>query len=205
MIMETKISGDRAKEITNRLPFDRAIHSDTIGYARGLWLLWNSDKVDVSLILKTEQEIHVTVKVCASDFSWLFSVVYASPRFEERSILWNNLSTLAELHGMAWVFAGDFNEPLVDDDKFGGKAVSVNRSIQFKECLDKCNMVDLGFSGSRFTWSNGRELSTLIQERIDRFFVNPGWYSKFSEARVTHLTRCHSDHCPVLLETAPHN
>ncbi|XP_023884843.1 uncharacterized protein LOC111997036 [Quercus suber] len=173
-----------------------AIHSDTIGYAGGLWLLWNSDRVEVSLISKIEQEIHVTVKVCASDFSWIFFAVYASPRFEERSILWNNLSALAELHNMAWVIAGEFNEPLVEDDKFGGRTVSMNRSLQFKDCLDKCNMVDLGFSGPRFTWSNGRELSMLIQERIDRFFVNIVWYSNFPEAKVTHLTRCHSDHCP---------
>lgn len=75
------------KAITDRLPFDRAIHSDTIGYAGGLWLLWNSDRVEVSLISKIEQEIHVTVKVCAFDFSWIFSAVYMSPRFEERSIL----------------------------------------------------------------------------------------------------------------------
>ncbi|KAL4632625.1 hypothetical protein ACB092_04G064900 [Castanea dentata] len=105
---------------------------------------------------------------------------------------------------MAWIIARDFNEPLVEDDKFGGRVVSMNRSLQFKDCIDKCNMVDLGFSGSRFTWSNGREIFTLIQERIDRFFVNFDWYSNFPEAKVTYLTRCHSDHYPVLLETAPH-
>ena len=97
VITETKIGGERAKEITDRLPFDMAIHTDTIGYAKGLWLLWNSDRVEISLLAKTEQEIHVTVKVRASNFSWPFSAVYASLRFEERAILWNNLSNLAEL------------------------------------------------------------------------------------------------------------
>ena len=43
----------------------------------------------------------------------------------------------------------------------------------------------------------------MIQERIDRYFVNPSWYVIFPDARVTHLTRCHSDHCPVLLEMQP--
>ena len=47
--------------------------------------------------------------------------------------------------------ASDFNEPLVDEDKFGGRGVSINRSLLFKECLDKCSMVDLGFSGPRYT------------------------------------------------------
>ena len=87
VIMETKIGGERAKEIMDGLPFDMAIHTDTIGYSGGLWLLWNSDRVDISLLAKTEQEIHVIVKVCASNFSWLFFAVYASPRSEERAIL----------------------------------------------------------------------------------------------------------------------
>ena len=39
VVMETKIGGARAKETTDRLPFDGAIHSNTIGYAGGLWLL----------------------------------------------------------------------------------------------------------------------------------------------------------------------
>ena len=55
----------------------------------------------------------------------------------------------------------------------GGKTVSINRSLLFKECLDKCNMVDMGFNGLKFTWTNRREISSLIQERIDRFFMNP--------------------------------
>ena len=201
VIMETKIGGEHAKEIMDQLPFDMAIHTETIGYAGGLWLLWNSDRVEVSLLSKTKQEIHVTVKVCALNFSWLFSAVYASPRIEEMSILWNNLFSLAELQSMAWFIARDFNEPLLDEDKFGGRNISLNRSLLFKDYLDKCNMIDLGFLGPRFTWTNGRELSALIQERIDKFFVNPNWCSTFPEARVSHLTRCHSDHCPVLLET----
>ena len=103
------------------------------------------------------------------------------------------------------MIAGDFNEPLLDDDKYGGRAVSINRSLQFKECLDKCSMMDLGLTGLRFTWTNGRELSALIQERIDRFFVNPSWCVQFPEARITHLTRYRSDHCPVILEVEPYS
>ena len=34
-------------------------------------------------------------------------------------------------------------------------------------------MIDIGFSGLRFTWTNKRNIQALIQERIDRFFVNP--------------------------------
>ena len=69
VIMETCLGGERAKDITDRLPFDGAIHTDTIGLSGGLCLLWNSDLVDVVLLSKTEQEIYVTVKVRSSNLS----------------------------------------------------------------------------------------------------------------------------------------
>ena len=61
VVMETKLGGDRAKAITDRLPLDGAIHTDTIGFSGGLWLLWDSELVEVQLLAKTEQEIRVEV------------------------------------------------------------------------------------------------------------------------------------------------
>ena len=171
--METRVGGERAREITDRLPFNGAIHTKTIGYAGGLWMLWNSDRVEITTLANTEQEIHIVVKVRNSNLNWMLTAIYASPRTAERNILWNNLIKVAKMHNMPWVLAGDFNEPLMDDDKFGGRTVSVSRSLLFKDCLDKCSIIDIRFSGLQFTWTNKRNLQALIQERIDRFFVNP--------------------------------
>lgn len=63
------MGGDKAKDIIDRLPFDGALHADTIGYSGGIWVLWNSDEVEITQLAKTEQEIHVEVKVCASNHS----------------------------------------------------------------------------------------------------------------------------------------
>ncbi|XP_023881791.1 uncharacterized protein LOC111994165 [Quercus suber] len=71
--------------------------------------------------------------------------------------------------------AGDFNEPLIEEDKYGGRGVHVNRSLAFKDYLDSCNMVDMGFFDLRYTWTNKRDLNNLILERIDRFFMNSDW------------------------------
>ena len=100
VVMETRVGGDRAREITNLLPFDGAIHTDTIGYAGGLWVLWNADRVEIALLSRTEQEIHAEVKVCFTNISWLLSAVYASPRNAKRQVLWKNLMSVAELHNM---------------------------------------------------------------------------------------------------------
>ena len=49
VVTETRVGGERAKDITDRLPFDGAIHADTIGYSGGLWVLWNSTVAEVTL------------------------------------------------------------------------------------------------------------------------------------------------------------
>ena len=43
VILETCVGGDRAKGIIGRLPFDGLVHTDTIGFTGGLWMLWDSE------------------------------------------------------------------------------------------------------------------------------------------------------------------
>lgn len=107
------------------------------------------------------------MKVTSSNFKFICTAIYTSLRFHERCILWNNLKNAANLHNKFWIIVGDFNEVLVEEDKFGGRMISANRSLIFKECLDFCNMVDLGFNGPHFTWTNLREIFDLVQERIN--------------------------------------
>lgn len=54
VVMETKLGGNSAREITNQLPFDGAIHTDTIGYAGGLWLLRNFDRMEIQRLVSTK-------------------------------------------------------------------------------------------------------------------------------------------------------
>ena len=69
MVMETRIGSDKAKDITDRLPFQGALFIDSIGFAGGLWLLWDPDRVEVTYLTSTEQEIHTIVKVKSSSLN----------------------------------------------------------------------------------------------------------------------------------------
>ena len=56
--------------------------------------------VELTQMVNTEQKIHVFVKVRCFDFYWLLSAIYVSPRIEARSILWNNLTSIAKSHNL---------------------------------------------------------------------------------------------------------
>ena len=106
------------------LPFDGAVCSNTIGFAGGIWLLWQSDLVQVEVVSTTEQEIHALIHVSSHSFSWILSSIYASPRLCERLVLWDNLKLLVGLHNLPWALMGDFNEAMDEHEKFGGNPIS---------------------------------------------------------------------------------
>lgn len=55
MVMtETRLSGAREVEMIETLPFDGSVVADTIGFARGIWLLWRIDLVQVDALASTE-------------------------------------------------------------------------------------------------------------------------------------------------------
>ena len=168
VITETRMSGARVDEIIEALPFDGYAVADTIGFAGGIWMLWRLDLVHVDVLATTEQEIHAFIRVRSQSFSWLISAIYVNPRFEERCILWNNLRILANMHDLPWALMGDFNEVLSAEEKYGGNPICQRRVRAIKECMDECSMMDLGFSGPIYTWTNKRELDNLIQYRLDR-------------------------------------
>ncbi|KAG5627675.1 hypothetical protein H5410_012893 [Solanum commersonii] len=62
-------------------------------------------------------------------------------------------------------------------------------------------MIDLGFKGNKYTWSNKRYKNrcSLILERLDRCLANNSWILNYPEASVTHLSHTRSDHCLLLI------
>ncbi|GAV70297.1 hypothetical protein CFOL_v3_13795 [Cephalotus follicularis] len=62
-------------------------------------------------------------------------------------------------------------------------------------------MVDLGFVGPKFSWSNLQSLSRLIMERLDRALANTNWKVLFPNNMVSNLSRMSSNHCPILMDT----
>jgi hypothetical protein len=71
----------------------------------------------------------------------------------------------------------------------------------FREALDDCSFIDLGYIGALFTWCNNRFSGATIWERLDRMVATTEWLSRFPQARVYHLDYTGSDHKPLWLSS----
>lgn len=71
----------------------------------------------------------------------------------------------------------------------------------FPYVLSQCELRDLGFVGSNFTWCDYREGDERIYARLDRCVANLSWFDLFPKGRVRHGTVVHSNHIPIWLET----
>ncbi|XP_020702025.1 uncharacterized protein LOC110113689 [Dendrobium catenatum] len=59
---------------------------------------------------------------------------------------------------------------------------------------------DIGMIGPRYTWCNSKVGSGIILERLDRCLLNLMAFQKIQIAKIRHLARLASDHCPIVLK-----
>ncbi|XP_070045119.1 uncharacterized protein [Nicotiana tomentosiformis] len=100
---------------------------------------------------------------------------------------------------MPWVVGGDFNVVLHEDEKIGGLLVHPPEYEDFAFCVNSCDLFDIGYKGSPFTWWNGRPDEHCIFKRLDRIFVNLSFQNLFPNIEVEHLIRTGSDHAHFLM------
>ena len=139
-----------------------------------------------------------------SSEAWRFTGFYGELDVNHREEAWNMLRLLQSKPHLPWCCMGDFNELLHTEEKKGGRLRPNAQMQAFREALDFCGFIDLGFTGPEFTW-HGRRHEYMIWERLDRGVANYDWMSKFPAATVRHL-HCYSfDHRPICLLLNPNN
>ncbi|XP_073355205.1 uncharacterized protein [Aegilops tauschii subsp. strangulata] len=69
----------------------------------------------------------------------------------------------------------------------------------FRDCLETCELRDLGFSSLPYTYNNGQDGNRNVQVLLDRACVDEALRDLFPAARVVHLATFCSDHSPLLV------
>ncbi|KAK3041616.1 hypothetical protein RJ639_001426 [Escallonia herrerae] len=89
--------------------------------------------------------------------------------------------------------------------KRGGRPVQSSSTGGINGFINNNHLIDLGFEGNPYTWSNNRRLSENIKERLDKAYGNTQWRILFPDVTVTHLPGKSSDHLPILIRTHKYN
>ena len=178
MLAETWVGREKTEAIIADLGFDSWHLLEPDGFVGGILLMWKSHILDFHVIGEGAQGVYGVVEVRNSSTSFIFTAIYASPKFHIRKHLWHDLETFAQHLNKPWLVLGDFNEVINQSEKLGGRPVSRMRSDLFATTMDNCELVDLGFSGPKFTWSNKRKLNPIM-ERLDRGWANSDWIQSF--------------------------
>lgn len=78
--------------------------------------------------------------------------------------------------------------------------INEGESTAFQAWVNQKGMIDLGFVGARFTWNHGTNTTARHLARLDIAIGDDEWRRLFPMVMERHLSHCHSDHCPLLLE-----
>jgi hypothetical protein len=199
-LMETKSRQPTMEGIRVRLGFEGLFVVDPVGRSGGLALLWRESNA-LEIQNYTRRHINAVVKGADRNSQWFLTCFYGNPIPHRRFESWDLLSHLKTLCMGAWLVIRDFNEIVQQSEKCGGAQRRDGQMGLFQNVLGECGLSDLGFKGSKFTWSNGHQDGTYMKERLDRAVANWAWCGLFRNREVCVLPTITSDHTPLLLRT----
>jgi hypothetical protein len=92
-------------------------------------------------------------------------------------VFWDSFAAIGDGFEASWLCIGDFNSVVNQSEKIGGRPVSSSSNGPFRRFIDHFGMIDVGFAGNPFTWSNNRSGLENIKERLDRGLAPPIGFS----------------------------
>jgi hypothetical protein len=195
---ETKLRQTKMECIRLKLGFSNMFMVDCMGKSGGLSLLWDKES-GIEIQNFSQRHINATIHSPTFNTTWKFTSFYGHPEAPKRHETWALLRLLANYAPKPWVCIGDFNEVVSMSEKWGGNVRRESQMRDFRLALEDCELTGLGYCGPKFTWSNCRDGSDFIKERLDRGVANHAWRSCFPEAVINVQAAISSDHAPLFL------
>ncbi|XP_056688032.1 uncharacterized protein [Spinacia oleracea] len=170
---------------------------DSVGSSGGLVVFgWTSFEVSCLFV---SSNIVLCRVIEPNGNIWEVMFVYGAPKVEDREEVWNQILTLL-MTSPTCLLIGDFNQIELYSDKLGGSSVIKGWDL-FLQWRLASNLSEVPFSGPPFTWTNKRESTSLIMERLDRGYMTDSWFIKFPNTRIINQPILISDHAAIILQT----
>lgn len=150
-----------------------------------LSLFWHKE-FNLEVCWITERVICCEVENGDKNKGWNLFASYGTPYPSEKEFFWEFIGNqVADCH-LPWVVIGDLNEIVTANENRGGRNIWKNR-LFLKQFMDNIGVIDLGFSGKRYTWGNNHEGFACIKERLGRAVVDKKWIEMFQTTFGEHF------------------
>lgn len=203
-LIETKVADDIVHKVAKKIGFTFFISVPPIGNKGGLLFFWRLG-LNFDIIWMHDHIIHLLIQPGEDLQNFFLSLAYGPSVWTQKEWFWDQLRLLGTQSQDPWVCLGDLNDVLKQREKRGGRDVRASSSRGLAHFMESCGMVDLGFSGCNFTWSNKRPGLANIRERIDRGIANVQWRMTFPNTAIQHYEYAPSDHVPLILNLFGNN
>jgi exonuclease III len=192
-LQETKLSGVSRSKAASFLPpgFANLSSIDSVGASGGLITAWRDSAVRHARTLALEFTLTVFFEFAADASPFAVTNVYAPCDPSRRDAFLSELRTLATHCDLPWMVLGDFNMTRGASDKNNGR-FDAAVAADFNSVIDDLVLQELPLLDRRYTWSNNREVPTLV--RLDRALINPLWSKALFNSTLRSLVRNTSDH-----------
>lgn len=89
---------------------------------------------------------------------------------------------------------------MFNKEKEGGTPNNKKLMEEFYGVINRCDLIDAGYRGDRYTCMKNKTKKEVTKERLDRFFINHSMKRKAKVCEVEHLNYHQSDHRPILMQ-----
>ncbi len=199
-MVETKAKSPKIDRLKVSTEFAHYFCVDSVGKAGGLAIFWKAG-VEMKEVYSDRFVIALLIYSDPPDAAWLLIAVHGPPYLALRKKFWSLMENIIGSFSGLWLMIGDLNSISGNSEKKGGSQKGESLFRSFCNFVHNVGTIDLGFSGSKFTWSNRRVGLANIRKRLDRGLYNADWQQVFPKARVRQLVAANSDHNPILLDT----
>ena len=159
-LAETLTKEARLEFIQNSINFDHRWVVPKVGHSGGLVLYWRSL---INLTIEGSNKYYIDAIVDKSlESEWRLTGFYGEANTTRRNEAWDKLRSLNSRPERPWLCCGEFNEIIIQDENLGGATRSHNQMQQFRDVIDECGFMDLGFEGPKYTWSRHFENGNSI-------------------------------------------
>ncbi|KAJ3685147.1 hypothetical protein LUZ61_014311 [Rhynchospora tenuis] len=201
-ISETRADLRKSEQRLRNLPLKNNVVIPCVGKSGGIWLLW-SDDIKVRVVEQSFYFFFAVVQEDALSQPWTLGAIYGDPHDRVTEYIWERVEYCANHVTRPLCIIGDLNAVAGLHEKFGGSSKDKRKHRRFRAMANRTQLIDLGYHGCAYTWTNNRPCTTLIMQRLDRAMASVTWTALYPSAKVYHLPRSNSDHVPILLCLKP--